>query len=88
MLNKGRVALFFGTLAALCHLVWVVLVAGGWAQAYVSWVAGMHFLTTGYAVQAFDAVKAVELIVMAFVVASIGGFVLAALWNAIVGKHK
>ncbi len=88
MVNKGRVALFFGTVVALCHAIWSILVAGGWAQGWMDWAMSKHFVTGTYVVGAFDFGGAVFLVAMAFVIGLIDGFILAALWNVIVGKHK
>ncbi len=77
MLNKCRVALFFGTVAALVHAVWAILVAGGWAQSYLNWVLEKHFLNSVYTVNSFDFANAAFLVVMAFVMGNVAGYVLS-----------
>ncbi len=88
MINQNRVALFFGTVAALVHVVWSVLVAGGWAQGFVDWIMARHFVTGGYTVGAFDFGGSVFLVALTFVIGCIDGYILATLWNWIVGKKK
>lgn len=88
MVNKTRVALFFGTVAALCHVVWSVLVAGGWAKGFMDWIMAKHFITDTYTIEAFNMGDAVFLLALAFVIGFVDGYILAALWNWIVGKNK
>jgi hypothetical protein len=88
MLNKLRVSLFFGVMAAMVHFVWALLVAAGAAQTYVNWITDMHFIKTGFVVQTLDPVKALALVVLAFVVGMVGGYILSTVCNLIVGKKK
>ncbi len=79
--NASKVGLALGTFAALVHLVWAALVGFGAAQPFMSWVYGMHFLDNPFTVQPFALGRAVLLIVIAFVVANIVGWILGTLWN-------
>lgn len=80
-LNRNKVALVLGSFAAIVHLVWALIVGLGWGQAYLDFVFGMHFITNPYMVADFDLATAVELIVIAFLVAYIVGYVFATIWN-------
>jgi len=88
MVNRLRVALFFGVVIALIHFAWSVLVAAGAAQVCLNWVLNLHMISMPVTIKAFDAVTALELVAFTFVVGFVGGYVLAALWNGIVGKKK
>lgn len=88
MLNKSRVALFFGTVVALAHAIWAVLVAAGWAQGFMEWVMARNFLSTTHTVGSFDLANAVGLVALAFFIGLVDGYILATLWNWIVGKKK
>ncbi len=86
MVNRNRVALFFAVVGGGVHLVWALVVAAGWAQKVVDWLYSLHFVQMTMTVQAFDFVNALYLVVVAFLVAYVAGFVLATLWNLIVAK--
>lgn len=87
MISKNNVGLFVGTVAALCHLIWVVLVGAGVAQKMVTWLFSMHFVQiAGYTVAEFNWLTALELVVMTFVVGYVVGYVLTLLWGWIVKK--
>lgn len=88
MVNKNRVGLFFGTIYGLCHLLWVLLLTLGLAQPMMDWLISMHFLNVTYTLNEVMAGKAILGIVMALVWGYIDGFILAALWNWIVGEKK
>ena len=80
-LNQKQVALTLGTFLALMHLVWAILVAVGVAQSLVNWSIGLHMMSFQFTVGAFSLVSAIELIVVAFIIGSIVGFVFATIWN-------
>ncbi|MEK7547633.1 MAG: hypothetical protein AAB540_01935 [Patescibacteria group bacterium] len=87
MVSKNNVGLFVGTVAALCHLVWVVLVAAGVAQKLMTWLLSMHFMqVTGHTVMEFNWLTGLELVVMTFVGGYVAGYILALLWGWIVKK--
>lgn len=80
-LNAQKAGLTLGALFGLIHLVWSLLVAFGWAQAYLDFVLGMHMLQNPYVVQVFSAGKAIVLIVITAVIGYVVGWVFAKLWN-------
>ena len=88
MANKTRVGLFFGVAYGLCHLSWILLLAFGWAQPMMDWLMPMHFINITYTLSEVAAGKAVLGIVMAFVWGFVDGFIIAALWNWIVGEKR
>jgi len=82
-----RLGMFFGTLFALMHFGWAILVASGFAQMLYDWILALHMLSIPITVLPFDLVMAAELIVVTFIIGYVMGFVLALVWNK-VGKCK
>lgn len=80
-MEPKKLALTFGSLLALMHLGWAILVASGFAQALCGWMLSLHMLSIPITVLAFDPVMAVELIVVAFIMGYVGGYVFALVWN-------
>lgn len=80
-LNTHKVGLIFGSFAALMHLLWSLLVFAGLAQAWIDFVFGMHFLNNPYTVEPFSWGTALGVILIAFVMAYLGGFIFATIWN-------
>jgi hypothetical protein len=76
-----KLAMTFGSLLALMHLGWAILVASGFAQALYNWILQLHMLSIPITVLAFDPVMAVELIIVTFVIGYVGGWVIALVWN-------
>ncbi len=86
-LDEKKVALLLSTFAVTAHIIWSALVALGFAQAYVNWMLGMHFISAPtVTVGAFDIVTAISLIVAVAIVAYIAGFVFALVWNRALAK--
>lgn len=88
MLNKSRVALFFGVLMGAMHLLWSLLVATGFGQVFIDWIFNLHMISMPMAILKFDFVKMLELVAFTFLVGLVAGYILAALWNVLVGKKK
>lgn len=88
MLNKSRVALFFGTVFGAVHLLWSIMVATGFGQVFVDWIMNLHFVNMTMFILKFDFLKMLELVVLTFLVGLVFGYIVAAAWNVIVGKKK
>ena len=86
-LNEKQTATAFGTLAAFVHVVWSALVATGFAQGWLSFVLGLHFLESPATVGAFNLTTALTLIAVTFIVGYVFGIVFARVWNW-AGKQK
>lgn len=84
-LVKYKTGLIVGALLALCHLLWLILVLTGVAQAMMDWVFKLHMLNNPLQVQPFDYANAGLLLVMTFVVGFVVGWVIALLCNLL---HK
>ncbi len=80
-MNKSKVGLVVGSFAGLVHLVWGILIALGFAQPLLNFIYGMHSLNNPFTVMQFDLVRAVELVVMTFLIGYVVGYVFAILWH-------
>ncbi len=86
-INPKRAAITLGTLAAVLHFLWAIVVASGLGQQLVTWKLGIHFLSNPYTVTTINVMTAVVMIVAAFAGGAVLGWVLAAAWNW-AGKFK
>lgn len=67
--------LFFGGL----HALWALMVYTGFAQVYVNWIFGLHFLSNPFWIQPFKIETALTLVAFTFVVGYVAGFILGLL---------
>lgn len=81
ILNKHKSGLIFGTFAALLHALWSVIVALGFGQWIVNFVNSLHFFSASEVVQPFAFGNAFMLVITAFVVGYVFGFIFAAVVN-------
>jgi len=81
MLSKNKTGLALGMFLAVAHLVWLILVAVGLAKPLIDLVLSLHHLSLSYSVTALSIVPAIGLLVYAFVVGYVLGWVFAAVWN-------
>jgi hypothetical protein len=82
-INANRLGLTVGYFAALMHLVLIILVALGIANDFLGWVLPLHFLSLNVSFVAFDVVKAIELLIAAFIGGYVVGYVFAYIWNKV-----
>lgn len=80
-INPKRTALALGTFAALVHLIWVIAVAAGFAQWWLDFKLGLHFIDTPAIVTAFSPVTAGLLLLLSFGGGYIAGWVFGWIWN-------
>jgi hypothetical protein len=80
-ISPVRTGLVLGVVFGLWHLCWSVLVAIGWAQPFIDFVFWMHFIKPVYAIQNFNEITAVILIVVTTLLGFVVGSVFALLWN-------
>jgi heme/copper-type cytochrome/quinol oxidase subunit 4 len=78
---KNRWGLIVGSFIAGIHLLWVILIAAGVAQAVLDFIYYLHSLNNPFTIQPFELVKSVGLVVFTFVVGYIAGWVIAFLWE-------
>lgn len=80
-INPIKTGLAVGKLIGGIHLVWVVLVALGWAQALVNFSQWAHMLSVPVVIQPFDLTAAVTVIIFAAAVGYVLGYAFAHIWN-------
>ena len=80
-LDPQKTGLVLGSLAALMHLLWSLMVAMGLAQWWMDWVLSLHFLNNPFTVASFDIVTALILVVVTGIVGFAVGFCFATIWN-------
>ena len=81
-ISEKKAAMLLATFAVTMHVMWSALVALGFAQSYVNWMLGMHFISAPTViVGAFDIVTAISLIASVAIVAYIAGYIFALVWN-------
>lgn len=84
-INKHKLGLVLGLFFAAIHAVWVLCVAlmSGLMQRSLDWIVSLHFLKPFYVLTPFRAFSAVLLVVVAFIVGYVVGWLFAALWNVV-----
>jgi hypothetical protein len=82
-INANRLGLTVGYFAALMHLVLIILVALGIANAYLGWILPLHFLSLDVSFVAFDLLTAIMLLIAAFVGGYVAGWVFAYIYNKV-----
>ncbi len=86
-LVEHNIGLVVGAFAGTMHLLWSLLVAFDYAEAFMDWILGLHFLNNPYQVQPFNLTNALMLVVVTSVIGYAVGWVFATIWN-IVGQSK
>ncbi|MBI4157510.1 hypothetical protein HY502_01540 [Candidatus Woesebacteria bacterium] len=80
-LNVQKTALMFATFAGVVHTIWSLLVALKYAQTYLDWMVGLHFLQNPFTVAPFNLTTAVALIAVTSALGYLVGFVFSTVWN-------
>lgn len=80
-ISPSRTAFAVGTVVALWHLIWVTLVATGWAKPVMDFILQLHFINLQYALVPFAVTTAAMLVLITFTVGALFGLVFALIWN-------
>ena len=80
-LNPTKAGLAMGAVSGLLHLIWVGLVAGGWAKPFMDFVLRLHFIDIHYALAPFDIATAAMLVAVTFAIGFLIGGVFSLIWN-------
>ena len=80
-LNKKQAGLTLGTISALYHFLWVLVVALGYGQSLLDWVYSMHFIDSAQLVGTVNFGTAAIGIVKALICGYVTGWIFASLWN-------
>ena len=87
-LSEHQTGIALGAFFGLMHVVWALIVYLGFAQTWLDFVLGLHFLENPYVVSAFDLQKAVILVIVTAVIVYVAGFVFAKVWKLVMTKSK
>ena len=80
-INPKKTGLAVGKLFGGVHLIWVVLVALGWAQAVVNFSQWAHMVSVPVVVGAFNLTAAITVILVATAIGYVLGYAFAKIWN-------
>ena len=80
-ISPTKAGLSVGAVIGLWHLVWVSLVAAGWAKPFMDFVLKLHFIELEYQLAPFLPGTAALLVAITFAVGFLFGSVFAAVWN-------
>ncbi len=83
MLNAQKTATSLSVFIVAVHIVWSIIVALGWGQALLDFIAMLHFIENPPHVGLFNIGTAVILWIVAGIVGYIIGFVFATMWNKV-----
>jgi hypothetical protein len=81
MANPKKVGLVIAALIGGWHVIWVALVAVGWAQPLINFVFWAHMIQPIYSIKPFNAEAAVTLLAVTSMSGYILGYAGAMLWN-------
>lgn len=74
-MNLFRASMISGLCLASLHFCWVVLVALGWAQPFMDFIFKLHMLNSPFQVQPFDAMLALGLLLITFLIGCFYGLI-------------
>lgn len=80
-LDVKKTALAVGAFAGVMHVFWSLLVALGWAKAYLDLMFGLHFLSNPLRVSPFNLTTALILVAVTFGFGYLVGTIFANVWN-------
>jgi hypothetical protein len=80
-INPVKAGLSVGIVLALWHLMWVTLVAVGWARPIMDFILKLHFIELRYELAPFVIGTAAALVAITFTIGFLFGLVFALVWN-------
>jgi hypothetical protein len=80
-ISPAKAGAAVGSVIGFWHLLWVTLVAVGWAKPVLDFILRLHFLQIDYALQPFAATVAAELVLVTFTAGALFGALFALVWN-------
>lgn len=87
-ISPGRTGTAVGVVFGFWHLMWVSLVAIGWAKPIMDFILKLHFIQLEYDLAPFALGTAVELVALTFCVGAFLGVVFALVWNRLTGTKS
>lgn len=86
-ISPTKTGLAVGILYGLWHLIWVTLVAIGWAKPFMDFILKLHFIQLQYALAPFVLGTAAALVALTFCIGAFFGIVFALVWNWLSGDR-
>ena len=80
-IHPFKAGISVGAVIGLWHLIWVSLVAIGWAKPFMDFVLRLHFIQLPYELAPFAVGTAAALVALTFGIGFLFGFVFAVIWN-------
>ena len=80
-LNANKVGLALGTLFALIHIIWAIIIRLGFGDNIMGGLMRLHFVGFPAAVMPFKIGTAIFLVVVAFIAGYVAGWLFAFIWN-------
>jgi hypothetical protein len=80
-INPGKAAISVGAVIGLWHLMWVALVALGWAKPVMDFNFRLHFIELEAGIAPFVAATAAMLVALTFTLGALFGLIFAVVWN-------
>ena len=84
-LNPKKTGIALGLIFGGIHLIWSIIVALGWGQAWVDFVLWAHMVHVTYVVGPYDFAASITVIVISAFIGFVLGMVFAKVWNKV---HK
>lgn len=84
-INPFRAGVAVGVVISLWHLIWVVLVAIGWAKPILEFILRLHFIRLPFELAPFALDTAAMLLALTFTIGAVFGIVFALVWNWLAG---
>ena len=85
-ISPSKAGIAVGSVIALWHLIWVSLVAIGWAKPIMDFILRLHFIQLQYDLAPFAVGTAAALVAVTFCVGAFFGVVFALVWNWLAGE--
>lgn len=80
-INKNQAGLTLGSVFAILHATWVVIVGIGLGQGLMDWLHSVHFFNDSITIISFSLGDALIGIITAFISGYVLGWLFAVLWN-------
>lgn len=80
-ISPAKTSFSVGAVVGIYHLLWVALVAAGWAKPFMDFILRLHFIRLQYDIAPFVFSTAVMLVALTFCFGAFFGFLFAIVWN-------
>lgn len=82
-LQSHEAGLTLGTVLGVFHMIWSLLIAGGFAQPLLDFVFMLHRIKPVYQILPFDFLLAVGLVLVTACIGYVIGYAFAVVWNKV-----